>query len=64
MGKTILYSLADEASQEAEDLLKSRGIQFEIWPHLFNDTDEPVVRFKDDFWVGLPEIRLLALAFA
>lgn len=63
MGKTILYSLADEASQEAENLLRSAGVKFEISPHLFSDTDKPVVRYKNDLWVGLPEIRLLALAF-
>lgn len=58
MDTIILYTLADDASKEAEDLLRSTGIPFEIQPHLFSDTDKPVVRRKNgELLIGLPEIR-------
>ncbi len=59
MAKIILYSLNDSASKEAEDLLRKAGEPFEIQPHLFSDTDKPVIRLEHGELIeGMYAIRL------
>ena len=64
MEKAILYSLGDENSRRAQEMLEKANMPFKTEAHLFSDTDKPVVYYQGDRYVGLPDIAVLAQTFA
>ena len=59
MNAVILYTLGNDhaPSKEAEKILRSAGATFKIQPHLFTDTDQPVVRMPNgELLVGPADI--------
>ncbi len=61
MNATILYTLGNNhgPSKEAEKILRGANAALEIQPHLFTDTDQPVVRMANgELLIGFPDIGL------